>query len=577
MSSKIKKIVVVGGGSSGWMTAATLCTQLEGVEVSVIESPDHPIMGVGESTLGGIRHWTNLIGLKDKDFMPMVDGSYKLSIKFTDFEGPGTGSFHYPFGQPVMPVEGVTANDWWFLKGNNPSFFDKNSYARCHYPIAAVAENNRISIDSTGATPGFSFDLDSAYHFDATAFGQYLKTHICIEKGVNVIAATVDEVVTDPEVGVKSLKLNDGSTVTADLFVDCTGFKSLLLGDALETPFHSIENIIPNNRAWATHIPYKDKQEQLEPFTNCTALKNGWAWNIPLWSRIGAGYAYSDKYISSEDALTEFKKHIKKAYKINPESLEYRPLEMRNGIHEKLWVKNVVAIGPAAGFIEPLESTGLFTTHEFLIALALVLQRGVVNQWDRDSFSFSMTQVFHKLAQFVGMHYAISPRNDSDYWRDVTERVRIDNTLGNSISETVNPIPGVDVVGTSEFMHYANSLHLFHDFTAGTSGFPCIAAGMNYPPIDYLMHNTLGRIRGLDSEEHCHQLRNLYTDVQQKTSEYAGQCMHLEEYLRTTIHDAGVGMRYVGTVDELSDDDPRLPKDPDIINRVKGFRKTHDV
>ena len=100
---------------------------------------------------------------------------------------------------------------------------------------------------------------------------------------------------------------------------------------------------------------------------------------------------------------------------------------------------------------------------------------------------------------------------------------------------------------------------------------------MNYPPIDYLMHNTLGRIRNFDAEEHCHQLQNLYTDVQHKTSEYAGKCMHLEEYLRTTIHDAGIGMKFIGTVDELSDDDPRMPIDPDIINRVKGFRKTHDV
>ena len=161
MSTKIKKIVVVGGGSAGWMSAATFATQLDKVEIVVIESPDFPVLGVGESTLGGIRHWTSLVGVKDKDFLPKVDGSYKLSIKFTDFEGTGTGGFHYPFGFSTVPIEQVKTNDWWFLKGNRPKFFDKNAYARCHYPIAAVAEQNRISTDSTGRTPGFGFEVDS--------------------------------------------------------------------------------------------------------------------------------------------------------------------------------------------------------------------------------------------------------------------------------------------------------------------------------------------------------------------------------------------------------------------------------
>lgn len=577
MSSKIKKIVVVGGGSSGWMTAATLCTQLEGVEISVIESPDHPIMGVGESTLGGIRHWTKYVGLEDKDFMRETDASYKLSIKFTDFEGPGTGGFHYPFGQSTTLMDGVTQNDWWFLKGNKPDFFDKNAYARCHYPITSVAENNRISVDSTGATPGFAFALDSAYHFDATAFGQYLKNKICIPKSVKVIPATVKGVVTDPDVGVKSVKLSDGSTIKADLFVDCTGFKSLLLGEALKTKFNSIENIIPNNKAWATHIPYTNKKEQLEPFTNCTALQNGWAWNIPLWSRIGAGYAYSDKYISSEDALTQFKEHIIQKYKIDPKTLEYRPLDIRNGIHEKLWVKNVVAIGPAAGFIEPLESTGLFTTHEFLLSLALVLKRGTINQWDRDAFSFSMTQVFSRLSQFVGLHYAISPRNDTPYWKDVTERERIDPSLSFDMGAVFNPQPGKDVVGTSELLHYANSLHIFHDFSAGSAGFQCIAAGMNYPPIDYGLHNALGSIRGMNKDEHVKQLSRLYTDVQQYGKRYADSCPTLYDYLAEHIHDDPMDVNYVGTVDELSDDDPRMPTDPATLSRVKGFKKTYDI
>ena len=313
MSKKIKSVCIVGGGSSGWMTAATFATQFPEIKVKIIESPDFPIMGVGESTLGGIKHWTSLIGPEDKDFLKETDGSYKLSIKFTDWLGKNTGGFHYPFGEYQRPIEQVGQNDWWFLKGNRGKIFDDNSYARCHYPIAAVAENNRMSDDSTGKTPGFSFASDVAFHFDATAFGQYLKKTICLPKGVKLINSTVEKVNTNDD-GVESLILADKQKLTADLYIDCTGFKSLLLEEALGVKFNSIENLIPNNKAWATHIPYTDKNTQLQPFTNCTALNNGWAWNIPLWSRIGAGYAYSDKHISDDKALEEFKKYIRTRY-----------------------------------------------------------------------------------------------------------------------------------------------------------------------------------------------------------------------------------------------------------------------
>ena len=573
MSTKIKKIVVVGGGSAGWMSAATFATQLDKVEIVVIESPDFPVLGVGESTLGGIRHWTSLVGVKDKDFLPKVDGSYKLSIKFTDFEGTGTGGFHYPFGFSTVPIEQVKTNDWWFLKGNRPKFFDKNAYARCHYPIAAVAEQNRISTDSTGRTPGFGFEVDSAYHFDAIAFGQYLKETICLPRGVKLIPSTVEGVVTN-ENGIDYLKLKDGSTVTADLFVDCTGFKSMLLGGALGVKFNSIEDIIPNNKAWATQVPYKDKKTQLEPFTNCTALKNGWVWNIPLWSRIGAGYVYSDKFVSSEEALSEFKKHIKKTYKINPENLEYRPIEMKNGIHEKLWHKNVVAIGLASGFIEPLESTGLLTTYEWLLSLSLVLQRGVVNQWDRDAFTFSLSQTYHQLAQFVGLHYAISPRSDSEYWQDITERVRIDSRTTAALADAVNKDPIKDLVGSSEFLYYANALHKYHEYQGGTSGFQCIAAGMNYPPIDYKLHNALGEIRSFSVNDHLDRLEGLYSECQAAYKNYAETCPTLYDYLKERIHTDGHDIQMVGTLDELDPDDPILANAPATIDsyRSKGIQ-----
>ena len=545
MSKKIKSVCIVGGGSSGWMTAATFATQFPKMDVTIIESPDFPILGVGESTLGGIKHWTSLIGLEDKDFLKETDGSYKLSIKFTDWLGKNTGGFHYPFGEYQRPIEQVGQNDWWFLKGNRGKIFDDNSYARCHYPIAAVAENNRMSDDSTGKTPGFSFVSDVAFQFDATALGHYLTKTVCLPKGVKLINSTVEKVNTNDD-GVESLILADKQKLTADLYIDCTGFKSLLLEEALGVKFNSIENLIPNNKAWATHIPYTDKNTQLQPFTNCTALNNGWAWNIPLWSRIGAGYAYSDKHISDDEALEEFKNYIRTNYeKIPVDDLEFKPITMRNGIHEKTWEKNVVAIGLSSGFIEPLESTGLMTTYEWLLSLIYTLRKGFVNQWDRDSFNYALKNIYYGHANFVGMHYALSSRNDTPYWQDVTERVRIDPTVNNSLNYET------DMGENLELLYYATSAHKYHQFRDGNAGFQCIAAGMNYSPIDAKVHRALGILKKFDPELHCNRLQDLYQDTQKKYIEYAMSCPSLHEYLCKSIHEEKDDMTFVGTQDKV--------------------------
>jgi hypothetical protein len=168
-------------------------------------------------------------------------------------------------------------------------------------------------------------------------------------------------------------------------------------------------------------MPYIDKENELVGVTNCTALQNGWVWNIPLWSKIGTGYVYSNKFVSDEDALLEFKEHLRKAGR-DPELLDYRKIPMKTGIHERLWVKNVVALGLAAGFIEPLESTGLWFTHEFASMLLRILYRSVPpSQHDRDIFNHMAKENWTQLVSFIGKHYALSSRRDSPYWKSIAE------------------------------------------------------------------------------------------------------------------------------------------------------------
>ena len=441
------KILIVGGGSAGWMTAATLESQFPHYKISLIESKNISTVGVGESTIAQITEWVRLLKIKDEDFLKHVDGSYKLSIKFTDFYKKGE-AFHYPFGSP--PIENTRAgtNDWWFKKISYPKT-PYSDYADCTYPLQ-MAYVNHNKFDKN--------DCTYAYHFDAIKFGLWLKNNYCKK-----IKHIVDDVVSveQDENGITSLN----KKYKADLYIDCTGFKSLLLGKSLKEPFESYADMLPNDSAWATKIKYKNKEKELLPYTNCTAIENGWVWNIPLWSRIGTGYVYSSKFVDDDTALKEFKKHL------GQEDLDFKKIKMRVGVHNRLWVKNVVAVGLSAGFIEPLESNGLFSVHEFLIQLIRNLEREKISQWDRDNFNYQCKHLFKTFAEFVGLHYALSHRNDTEYWK---------HCFNKSWDEHLINLKPVAYSGFKDAVHRRTYDNRFDDYT----GLHSIAAGMHWSPTD---------------------------------------------------------------------------------------------
>ena len=264
----------------------------------------------------------------------------------------------------------------------------------------------------------------------------------------------------------------------ADLFVDCTGFKSMLLGGALKEPFEPIQNL-PNNKAWATRIPYVDKEKEVECFTNCTAIENGWVWNIPLWSRVGTGYVYSDKFVDDETALKEFKNHLAKVRPgFNKEEHEFRNITMRTGIHERLFVKNCVAIGLSAGFIEPLESNGLFSVHEFLMMLVRNLRRENITRWDKDNFTFACKSIFKGFEEFVGLHYALSTRNDTPYWKANNEKVWEESLY------TFKPKIMLGYLQAALQRNMASEFPVDPMDRPGKYGLHYIAAGLNWCPMD---------------------------------------------------------------------------------------------
>lgn len=470
MIKPVDKIVIVGGGSAGWMSAAALIRAYPNKDITVIESPNVPTVGVGESTLGQFRHFCHFLQIDNKDFMRHCDASFKMSIQFTDFYEKDSGSFHYPFGKPFVKdtIDGV--HDWLVKKAMYPET-PVRDFVHCFFPAAALFETGKYSLNKFNEFDVFNPDEDVAYHFDAIKFAIWLRDHYCKPRGVKHIQATVTDIKTNDDVGIEKLVLNTGDEVTAHLFVDCTGFRSLLIGQAMKAEFSTYDHILPNNRAWACQVPYKNKEKELEGFTNCTAIQNGWVWNTPIWSRLGTGYVYSDKFVDPENAKEEFKQYLMSDKMVIPrtrdevESLNFRDVPMRTGVYKNSFVKNVVAIGLSAGFIEPLESNGLFSVHEFLYRLLKLLKRPAINQYDIDAYNHETSVQCTGFATFVSMHYIMSIRNDTEYWKSNFNRKVFDT-----------PLPA-DIQG---YKHYANAGLTKGRIHELNSGMIWISAGMNW-------------------------------------------------------------------------------------------------
>jgi flavin-dependent dehydrogenase len=418
------KIVIVGGGSAGWMTASMLIKEFPNYDITVIESADSPTVGVGESTINGIKQFCNYLEINEKDFLSKTDGSYKLAIQFKDFDELGSKPFLYPFGKPVVSGTSRGVQDWLLKKYVYPET-PVQDLAESFFPAALMVKHNVFFNNlNYSIVDGFNQNIGVAYHFDALKFADWLRQDYAVPRGVQHIVDHVEVIKVDGSI-ISKLLLKSKKEITADLFVDCTGFSSKLLGEALKEEFIDYTDMLPNNRAWATQVQYVDKEKELKPVTTCTAIDNGWVWDIPLWSRIGTGYVYSDKFISPEDALKEFKQYLKSDKVTCPKTeeqindLAFKDVKMRVGIHKRTWVGNVVAIGLSAGFIEPLESSGLYTVHEFLFQLVRALHRGVPSTWDVDAYNTAVFRLFNEFAEFVALHYALTKREDTKYWRAV--------------------------------------------------------------------------------------------------------------------------------------------------------------
>jgi tryptophan 7-halogenase len=415
----VKSILIVGGGTAGWMAAAAIKRSVgPHAEVRLVESADIGIVGVGEATVPPIRDFNALIGLDEAEFMRETRATIKLGIAFEGWGRKDSAYFH-PFGTfGVGPTLGDFPGSYFVLKEKG-LVEDIETYSICSQ-AARRGRVGRRSSDPRSALAGFH----TAYHFDAVLYGQYLRK-VCTGRGVERIEGEIVEVAQRPEDGfIDSVRLKDGRILHADLFIDCTGFRGLLIEGALKAGYEDWSHWLPMNRALA--VPCA-KVRPVDPFTSSTARDAGWQWRIALQHRTGNGYVYCSDHIDDDTARTTLLAHLDGEPLADP-----RPLRFVTGRRRKLWDKNVVSLGLSSGFIEPLESTSI---HLVQAGITRLLQH-----WPDLGFSPANTEAYNRrlgreielIRDFVILHYHATERDDTPFWRHVRD-MAIPDTLAERV------------------------------------------------------------------------------------------------------------------------------------------------
>ena len=513
-------ICILGGGSSGWMTAAAYAKVFPQYKVRLIEDPTQKPLSVGESTLGHFNRYLQMLGVKDSDWMKECNATYKLSIQFTNWAGKGE-IFQYPFGD--FDYTNGDFLTWYYLHYTWPQLFPDTSYCEFYNPISYLANTNKIVEDNTRVR-NFRRHWDTSYHFDATKFGGWLRDNIC--QTVEHTKAKIVSTFYDDKCNVKGVVDEYGNDYKADYFIDCTGFGSLLLEKSMDQSFIEFPNL-PNDSAVVTHVPYIDKQTEMKNQTDGYAMDNGWCWTIPLWENIGKGYVYSSKFIDKFKAEEDFRKHLDlNCFTSNEWDGKVEHIKFKHGKRRLGWCQNVIGIGLSYGFLEPLESTGLFTTHENIQRLVEVFERrgGHITQIDIDGYNHAVHYELEAMKEFVEMHYYLSPRTDTEYWRHYSNKSPLSYDM---MFDKIVRSPRL----YQEFIHCWNIANAPKDL----GGIPYIAAGMGYHPLtktdyEYKMARgefSLGYLNEV-KDKHFHYRKNVLKYLKNQPSHY--------EYLRQRIY-----------------------------------------
>ena len=402
MTAPIHKVVIVGGGTAGWMAAAAAARFLDDGQrqVVLVESDAIGTVGVGEATIPPILGFNQLIGVDERDFVRATGATFKLGIEFVGWD-TGADRYMHAFGGHGRDIQGLAFHQLWLKLRDRPGIGGLDAYS----PSAVAAHLGRFGQPS-GTAP-----LAYAYHFDASLYATFLRRH-AEAGGVTRIEGRITGADRDPENGhVRAVRLEDGTAVDGDLFIDCSGFRSLLLGETMGVEFEDWSHWLPCDRAIA--VPTEPTTPVL-PYTRATARPAGWQWRIPLQHRTGNGHVYASTHMSDDEATALLLANLDSAPTADP-----RQLRFKAGRRAKVWEGHVVALGLAGGFLEPLESTSIHLIQTGISKLfALFPDRGF-SAVERDEYNRLMGDAYTSIRDFIILHYHATRRDDSAFWRHV--------------------------------------------------------------------------------------------------------------------------------------------------------------
>ena len=424
MTNSINKIVIVGGGSAGWLCANILAKKLNlknnnELSIQLIESPDIPIIGVGEGTVPAIRDTLKLIEISETEFIRECDATFKQSINFIDWLRPQNNaishSYHHLFSYPQTP--GFDLLPYWLKSEKQICFADAVSFQ------SSLCQLGKAPKKIT--TPEFKGIADYAYHLNAGKFAKLLEKHAVQHFGVEHLSSKVIDVDIAEDGNIRQLTTDSKGIICGDFFIDCSGFSSLLLGKSLNVPFKDKGDVLFVDSALAIQQPYPELNSPIPSHTISTAKEAGWIWDIGLSSRRGIGYVYSSSHTTENEAEKCLSQYLNLK-----DDVEFRKIPMRIGYREKFWENNCVALGLSAGFVEPLEATALLLVEASCKMLADIFpstKQAIPSAAKR--FNSTLEYGWERVVDFIKLHYYLSDRIDSDFWRDNRDKSSVPNSL----------------------------------------------------------------------------------------------------------------------------------------------------
>ena len=402
-SQPITRIVILGGGTAGWMTAAALSRSIErNCSITLIESADIGTVGVGEATIPPIRLFNDMLGIDENEFLRQTKGTFKLGIQFVNWGAQGHRYFH-PFGSYGRPFDLVQMQHHWVRAQQEGKAADLDEYCMA-WAAAKLGRFERPHQDPRSVLSTFLY----AYHFDAGLYARFLRGY-AEKRGVRRVEATVQSVAQNAESGfIDSLTLDTGETIDGELFIDCSGLRGLLIEQTLKTGFESWSHWFPCDRAVALPTTNTD----LTPYTRSTAHAAGWQWRIPLQHRTGNGHVYASSFISDDEAAATLLKHVDGKPLADP-----RIIRFQTGCRRLHWNKNVIAIGLSSGFLEPLESTSIHLIQAGISKLLAYFPDRSFDPLVIREFNRVAVSEVERIRDFIILHYHLTRRDDSEMWR----------------------------------------------------------------------------------------------------------------------------------------------------------------